>query len=133
MQYVFEVAPEVDTYDEQMPTMILQPFVENAIWHGISPKQGPGRIVVSFRYEGDELVCEVSDDGVGRGHAPMGKKHSSKALSITERRLALLAADYPERPPRFEIIDQKDENGTPAGTTVRFYFPRATSGSGFPG
>ncbi|MFZ2898656.1 MAG: histidine kinase [Saprospiraceae bacterium] len=133
MQYAFEVAPEVDTYDEQIPTMILQPFVENAIWHGISPKAGPGKIVVSFRYEGEALVCEVSDDGVGRGHSPSVKKHGSKALSITERRLALLAASYPEHQPRFEIIDKKDENGAPAGTAVRFYFPRAASESGFPG
>lgn len=133
MQYAFEVAPEVDAYEEQIPTMILQPFVENAIWHGISPKAGAGKIVVSFRYEGEELVCEVSDDGVGRGHSPSVKKHGSKALSITERRLALLAARYPERPPRFEIVDKKDETGVPAGTTVRFYFPRAASESGFPG
>jgi hypothetical protein len=61
------------------------------------------------------------------------KKHGSKALSITERRLALLAARYPERPPRFEIIDKKDETGIPAGTAVRFYFPQAASGSDFPG
>lgn len=133
MQYAFEVAPEVDAYEEQIPTMILQPFVENAIWHGISPKAGAGKIVVSFRHEGEELVCEVSDDGVGRGHSPSVKKHASKALSITERRLALLAARYPECPPRFEIIDKKDENGAPAGTAVRFYFPQAASESGFPG
>ena len=125
MQYTFEVAPEVDTYEEQIPTMILQPFVENAIWHGISPKAGAGKIVVSFRHEGGELVCEVSDDGVGRGHAPLVKKLGSRALSITERRLELLAARYPERPPRFEIIDKQDENGGSAGTAVRFYFPRA--------
>jgi ligand-binding sensor domain-containing protein len=124
MQFSFEVAPDVDPFEEQIPTMILQPFVENAIWHGISPKNGPGRIAIRFRIEANELICEVADDGVGRGQEPSTKKHASKATLITDRRFDLLAKSASGQPPRYTIIDEKDQLGQAAGTTVRFHFPR---------
>jgi len=124
LSYAFVVAPEVDTYETEIPTMILQPFVENAIWHGISPKNGPGHIRISFRIAGGELVCEVTDDGVGRKAASGSvKKHESKALSITHRRLALLGNEAASRKPSCTIHDEVNEAGRPDGTRVRVCFP----------
>jgi sensor histidine kinase YesM len=107
--------------------MILQPFVENAIWHGISPKKNePGHIRISFRIESGELICEVTDDGVGRKAASGAvKKHESKALSITHRRLALLGNEAALPKPTCTIHDEVDEAGLPAGTRVRLHFPIA--------
>lgn len=124
LSYSFVVAPEVDTYETEIPTMILQPFVENAIWHGISPKAGPGHIRISFHIASGELVCEVTDDGVGR-KASSGsvKKHESKALTITHRRLALLGNEAASHKPTCTIHDEVDDAGLPAGTRVRVCFP----------
>ncbi|MCB0634133.1 MAG: histidine kinase, partial [Lewinella sp.] len=123
LTYTVLPAPEVDTYETEIPTMILQPFVENAIWHGISPKSGPGHIRINFFQKEDLLICEVLDDGVGRGYTSRAKPHKSKATKITERRLALLPANKDGRSAQFEIIDEQDQSGQPCGTSVRFFFP----------
>lgn len=125
MTYAFYADPAIDTYEAEIPTMILQPFIENAIWHGISPKKDTGHIQINFLENEAALICEVKDDGVGRGKSKNTKKHESKALKITERRLELLQIEGNAIKPSFSIIDEKDEAGHPAGTTVRFYFPKS--------
>ncbi|MBK7336153.1 MAG: histidine kinase [Saprospirales bacterium] len=92
--YVFEVDESLDPDDVVLPTMILQPFVENAIWHGLSNKKGEGLIRISFKKENEMLHCVVEDNGIGRDAALHSKSgvtvHESKAMSITLRRLELL-------------------------------------------
>jgi sensor histidine kinase YesM len=63
LSYELDVAETL--YNAAVPTLLLQPFVENAILHGIAPKNTPGRVVVSARQSGVHLVLTVSDDGVG--------------------------------------------------------------------
>jgi hypothetical protein len=123
MTYDFRVDPAIDTYDTHIPTMILQPFVENAVWHGIMPNESKGHIRIAFQEKDGELLCVVDDNGGGRKKQTSAKKHKSKALSITERRLELLHADGRKKQARFEIIDKKSETGEPLGTRVNFYFP----------
>ena len=123
LSYSFHIDPEIDTYETEIPTMILQPFVENAIWHGISPKRGPGTVKISFIKDQKYLLCQVDDDGVGRDNAPKNPNHNSKALSITRRRLSLLNGDEEPHKPYFKYIDKKENSEKSSGTTVQFYFP----------
>lgn len=125
MTYSFQVADNVDTYDLEIPTMILQPFVENAIWHGIHPKETGGKITVSFTQTEELLICEVHDNGVGRIHKNTQQRHRSKATEITQKRLALLGGDAAVKP-SLEFIDHKNEQEENLGTTVRISFPIKT-------
>ncbi len=117
--YQVEVDEALDPDETYLPTMILQPFVENAIWHGISKKPGGGHIHIAFQPSGGLLLCSVEDNGAGRQTAAVEKTstHESKAISLTERRLQLLEKEGKVKP-SFEIIDLKDEAGNPAGTKI---------------
>lgn len=93
--YEIEVDENIQTDSILIPPMIIQPFVENAIWHGLLHKDTPGRMHLRFFLEGDLLYCEVEDDGVGRRKAMELKSKSattrkSLGIKITSDRLAIL-------------------------------------------
>ncbi len=110
-----------------IPTMILQPFVENAIWHGLLNKEGEGRLIIHFKEiknEHDEILCEITDNGVGRkATLNNGKpnKHKSKGIIITIERLKKMSENKIFTP--VNIIDLEDENGNALGTKVQIYLP----------
>ena len=79
------IAP--DALDALIPHLLLQPLVENAIVHGIAPKQGPGEIVITARIEDDRVRIEVSDDGVGIPADDRGRPREGIGLSNTRERL----------------------------------------------
>ncbi|MEM7037045.1 MAG: histidine kinase, partial [Bacteroidota bacterium] len=89
LTYHMDVDPELDLRHTRVPPLIVQPFVENAIWHGILPKKSPGNVTVKVRPMTEQrlLVCEVEDDGVGIGAVPKRKDHESKGIALTEQRL----------------------------------------------
>ncbi len=67
LSWEIAMAPEIDPFETQIPSMILQPLVENAIWHGIAPKNAPGHIEIRMTMEEPHtLVCTITDNGVGR-------------------------------------------------------------------
>ncbi|MCB0518725.1 MAG: histidine kinase [Lewinellaceae bacterium] len=125
-EYIFKVDEALDPDETILPTMILQPFVENAIWHGLSNNNGRGRVTVRFDKRDGSLICSVEDNGQGREAARHQKsqtvKHESKALSITERRLKLLEQEEGSSS-NFEIIDLKDGTGVSTGTRVVLRLP----------
>ena len=93
----FEVAP--DTLDALVPTLLLQPLVENAIKHGVARKAGAGRIDVTARQENDKLWIEIRDDGVGLSEDAFTALHKGIGVSTTRARLQhQFGADY-----RFEF------------------------------
>lgn len=105
--------------------MILQPFVENAIWHGISGKKDLGWIEVGFTIRGQQLYCYVEDNGIGREAAQKRgtNKHDSAALKITQKRLENLAKEE-NQPTYYEIKDLKNPSTLEAaGTRVELYLP----------
>jgi ligand-binding sensor domain-containing protein len=114
----------IDPDEVLIPTMIVQPFVENAIWHGLSSKQGHGMIQITFEKQGQSLVCSVEDNGKGRASTAKekGSKHESKALKITEQRLKSLSEET-GNPTSFEIVDLLDKDGNPSGTKVVIKIP----------
>lgn len=96
----FDIQPE--TLDAFVPNLILQPLVENAIKHGLAKKNAPGRIDVSARREGDKLLLEVRDNGVGLSEDALTALQKGIGVSTTTARLQhLFGADY-----RFEFHRQ---------------------------
>jgi signal transduction histidine kinase len=93
----FDVQP--DALDVLVPTLLVQPLVENAIKHGIAKKKGPGHIVVSARASHDKLCIEVRDDGVGLSDTALNALRKGIGVSTTRARLQhQYGADY-----RFEF------------------------------
>lgn len=122
--YELELDDTIDPDDIMVPTMILQPFVENAILHGLLQKSGSGTIWVRFQLKGEQLYCSVEDNGVGRsaGQSKRHFSHRSKAMYLTARRLQLLEAETGVKS-YFEFTDLFTPEGSPSGTRVDIYLP----------
>lgn len=94
--YEIKVDDDIDKEAVLVPPLILQPFVENSIWHGIAEKEGQGNILIHIKKEGDDLInCIVEDNGVGRkqssAKSSMAKKeNSSLGMKITQSRIDIL-------------------------------------------
>jgi ligand-binding sensor domain-containing protein len=121
--YSIEVDESLDADFTDIPTMVLQPFVENAIWHGLLHKKEKGQVKITFHKIRDKVLCVVLDDGIGREGAAAfrqqaGDGHHSRGLQITQDRLTLFNLDA-----SFNIEDLYDEAGKPCGTKVNIWFP----------
>lgn len=105
-----------------IPPLLLQPFCENAIWHGLMHKNGKGNLSIAFGMEKGVLKCIITDDGVGRERSKeikgrSGEEKKSFGLKLTAERLALFNEDNLVQS-SWSIEDVLDENGTIAGTRV---------------
>jgi len=125
--YTIDIDTDIDADIAMIPPMLAQPFIENAIEHGIRHKAGPGHIDIRFLLEDGFIRFEVEDDGVGREkareiEATQGRKHRSMATSITVDRLEAINRKQKKKI-RLEIEDLKDEKGEGCGTKVRFGIP----------
>lgn len=87
--YEIKVSPEVDPETTMVPPLILQPFVENSIWHGMAQKDGSGKITIEVTKDNSLLQCIVEDDGVGRKEKP-SENRKSYGMNITKDRIELL-------------------------------------------
>lgn len=119
------LAPSVDATRIVLPPMLLQPFVENAVWHGMGEKEGQGNIRLGFEIVEQSLVFVVEDDGIGRqGGTTAGEPstHQSIATKVTARRLELLAG-YTNASGEATTEDLLDAHGLPAGTRVTVRIP----------
>ena len=121
-EYHIVFANTIDEGAVQVPPLLLQPFCENAIWHGLMQKDGPGLLTVELRMEDNVLNCIITDNGIGREKARERKsktaeKQRSMGLKITTERLALLNREK-DLHTFYEIEDLKDENGSATGTKV---------------
>lgn len=124
------VAPDVNRFTD-VPTMILQPFIENAINHGLRYKTTKGNLYINFYNQGKYLVCKIEDDGVGRERAKQiqsksSKGYKSQGLKITEERLRtfnmIANSDI-----RFSITDRiqaLDNKEADVGTLIEIKFPK---------
>jgi hypothetical protein len=112
---------DVDLKSICVPALIVQPFIENAIWHGIIPR-GAGRLSVTVSKKNDEVQIVIDDDGIGREISEQSKSanaviHQSKGVKLTHSRLKLDSL-LQQRKASIETIDKKDENGKATGTRV---------------
>ncbi len=128
IQYNLDTQEDLDPENTFLPFMVLQPFVENAIWHGLGPK-GPnskGRIDISIKQNEGLLVCQIEDNGIGRDKALELQKKSvwktrSMGLKITEERLGLINKELKRQ--LIHITDLKDSLGHALGTRVEVTIP----------
>jgi LytS/YehU family sensor histidine kinase len=128
-EYSIEVNPGVNAKSIRISSMLLQPFVENAIWHGISPKEGKGKLLISIVQSKTCIYCTIEDDGVGRSHAAEQNKlpgHKSMGMMITEKRLNLLHRRKILKKQLFQVEDLK-KNGLAVGTRVNICIPFETN------
>jgi sensor histidine kinase YesM len=122
--YKIHVDDKIDPEAIEIPPMMIQPFVENAIEHGIKPKETKGHIDISIKMRENQLVCVVDDDGIGRKEASkmQNKTHRSMATSITLERLKNLNRKLRQKI-SLEIIDLKTETNVSLGTRVVIGLP----------
>jgi len=91
--YTITVAGDIDQDETMIPSMILQPYIENAIWHGLMPKEEGGKIeIIIGHIDSGELLIRIIDDGIGIENALRDKKdkHESKGMSLTQERINLI-------------------------------------------
>jgi hypothetical protein len=118
----------IDRQTQMIPSMILQPYVENAILHGIAHREDrQGHIRVSIRSDGKYLVCTVEDNGVGRERAAQLKRkepnpYPSRGMEMTARRIDILNRTLKE-PIDAVIEDVAEEGSRGEGTRVVVRFP----------
>jgi hypothetical protein len=125
LEYKIDLAENIEPEDIQVPPMLLQPFIENAVEHGILNNNNVIGIIHIRYYLSDNCLCmECEDNGVGRSYLTNKKTpgHISMATAITEQRINLLSKVYKNRI-SFTIIDLFDHNKLPIGTKVRFSLP----------
>lgn len=118
--FSIEVEPGVDPESIIIPSLLIQPYVENAILHGLYNKRTPGELSIRMREDEDVLTFTIEDNGIGREAAQRLRMeslrtHNSMGINITEERLKLINLGQQAA---FEIEDLKDENG-PCGTRVK--------------
>ncbi len=119
--YQIEVAENVDTFEVQLPPMLLQPIVENAIRHGLrNLEEKAGLLLISFTMRGNTLYCTVDDNGIGRAKArelktTMHVEYQSKGMSLTEMRIHAIN-QISDKKIHMEVKDKYDDNNRPDGT-----------------
>ena len=113
--------------DTAIPSLLLQPYVENAIIHGVAPKEGKGFIKIDFTQKDEQLICVIEDDGVGIDTSRELKKnsvnvHQSMALDISKKRLKTLE-ELENKKVNLKIEELKDENNNSRGTRITLELP----------
>ncbi|RIV44931.1 sensor histidine kinase [Flagellimonas pelagia] len=122
-KYTIDVDENLDADSLEIPLMLIQPFVENAIIHGlVGKKEGEKKLSLSFKKDGQFAVFEIEDNGIGRIASgafgdPSKKQRKSRGMEITEKRLKMLNKSN-TNPNIVEIVDKYDPYGNSTGTKV---------------
>ena len=126
--YEIKVDENVDKDFTEIPPMLLQPYVENAIWHGLMHKHdGKGELCIRIKIKDGNLEFIIEDNGIGREKSMTLKtktktKHQSVGMKITADRLEMANRLYGTEG-SVRVIDKKDEKGKSLGTKVIFFLP----------
>ena len=112
-EYEINRSEDLDLDNTEIPSMLLQPFVENAVKHGISKKATDGKISITFIKQANDLLLTVTDNGNGFDTA---KKNNGLGLQLSNNRIALLNSIYKEN--RFILAIQSTTNGTNISLTL---------------
>ncbi|GLR16053.1 hypothetical protein GCM10007940_06680 [Portibacter lacus] len=125
--YEFNIDPEIDLSNFKVAPMLLQPYIENAIWHGLLNKKGKCNLQIDFLALDQHVKCIITDNGVGRKSAIDARKHKgstreSLGMKITEDRIHSINALYHIKATA-EIEDLVDSQDQPMGTRVTVFLP----------
>lgn len=121
-EYKIVIDPEIDDSFIEIPPMILQPYVENAIIHGLMHKTTIGHLLIELKLVDENILVIIQDDGVGREKAAEIKRESgierkSRGMLITSERLEILN-QYTKDTYTVKVVDLTDDQGQPSGTSV---------------
>ncbi|MCW5909480.1 MAG: PAS domain S-box protein [Cyclobacteriaceae bacterium] len=124
--YTITIDEELDLDGTEIPPLLIQPYVENAILHGLYNKEGNGHLDIRILKEGNTILFEVHDDGVGRVVAQALREknfpgHKSMGTALTEERLRLINTQFKVS---FEIHDLYNDAGEATGTLVKVWLNR---------
>lgn len=125
--YAMNIDKELSLDSTLIPSMLIQPFVENAIHHGLLKKVGKGHLSIKFKKRDTHVLCSIIDDGIGREASKIireesGLNHISRGMQIVSERLKTI--NYLERQDiSIQIIDIKDTNHEIRGTRVEILWP----------
>ncbi len=123
-EFDLHIASEVYNEDIDIPTMLIQPFVENAINHGLLPMSNPGLLSIKFSLEKGSLICTIRDNGIGRKKAmeqrrQKHKDHRSRGMEITNDRVQVLNF-IEDSNIQINITDMEEKGAS--GTLVKISF-----------
>ncbi len=126
-EYTFEISDTIEVDYVEVPPMIIQPYIENAIWHGLLHKTGDAHLRLVFNQFGENLSVTIEDNGIGRKAAAELKsksavKKKSMGMKITQDRIELLKKMY-DVAPTVTIEDKTDKKGNAEGTVVHLQIP----------
>lgn len=120
--YDIDVDPNIDADFTGIPPMIIQPYIENSIIHGLINKKGKGMININFQLMDTSILCTIQDNGIGREMAmkirdESGLKRKSRGMQITKERLDILSKQSNEQF-LVNICDLKNDSGEAEGTRI---------------
>ncbi len=126
--YHITVGENINEEEVLIPPMIIQPYVENAIWHGLVHRREKGRLEIAVSLRGKVLEVVVTDNGIGRKMAMEIKEkkdrmHNSMGMKVTEGRIALIRKINNTKDANVEILDLQDQGGQATGTQVKIVLP----------
>lgn len=127
--FSIKVDERVETEFTFIPPMLIQPFIENAILHGMATLERKGMITLKIMPENGLFLCEVIDNGIGREASAKfkkvaaGKSRKSLGMQVTRERLEMLAVKHKNPDIGFAIIDLEDRHGKSSGTKVEIRIP----------
>lgn len=125
LTYEITIAPDLNPGMIEIPGLLLQPYVEKAIWHGIKPKTTPGFLKIQIKKEAKALICIIEDNGIGRQKskvikAALAAQRQSMGLTIAEEYTHL---NRKLKGKKVNIIDLVNEQGQAFGTQVILRLP----------
>ena len=126
-KFNFNIQKSADIEDDvALPPLLIQPFVENAIIHGVIPKKEMGNVTIDFSIKDDSLICTILDDGIGINQSKLNKEnsvvaHKSMALDIITKRLEMIASSTSKK--ATIKIEELTENNEIKGTKVILQLP----------
>jgi hypothetical protein len=127
--YEINIEDCIDTDSILFPSLLIQPFIENAIWHGLMHKEGEKKLLIRFSLVNNRLYCFITDNGIGRAKSAeikarkLGAAHfSSKGMQLAAQRIGVLQQSG-HTGMGMTITDLYDDNDQPAGTRIEIVIP----------
>src|SRR6185436_16138169 len=124
--YNILVAENIDTSETSIPSIMIQPLVENAIWHGLLPSEGDKKIMIKFTQNENRITCVIEDNGIGIRQSQKLKEinrplHNSVGLENLRKRIKIMNEKY-NTDCSLDIIDLKETGRNDKGTRVVLRF-----------
>jgi ligand-binding sensor domain-containing protein len=126
-EYSVTVAEDIRQTKTFIPSLLLQPYLQNAIWHGILNKEEHGFIAIDFRKTATHLICTIDDDGIGRLNGKTALIQRQNELNFEDLKMFTTineaANEYAVQNIAIKTMDKLDSSGLPLGTTVVIEIP----------